>query len=381
MSEHHNEVALSFLKESGTNFPSRPKLVEDILVFQMPDGLGMQFRGLPNPLVLRGALAERILPKLLPLLDGQHDVSQLIELFAKDATASDIADLLKNLFTRGAIAGVDDFRHTPKNVVDTKHQLFFGRRLGLTRNNNCSSEVIDKLKTARIVVIAEGLLGATVIDLLHRSGFDNLIVAALKNEKASEELFAHFSNPVQVTFTEGNESAVRNYLQSRLKTADLVVAALRNLPQSVFMAINELCVQAGIQWLRACDNGSNIEVGPYVNPYDSACFECLLVRQVSVSDYAVEEELYQKHLEEGSALTGLLGESIGLATQSAAYIAQESVRILSAIEKPQLDGSVISFHSSGNIEQNWFTRVPRCEVCARGGAISIPESPHASHVS
>lgn len=101
MSEHHNEVALSFLKESGTNFPSRPKLVEDILVFQMPDGLGMQFRGLPNPLVLRGALAERILPKLLPLLDGQHDVSQLIELFAKDATASDIADLLKNLFTRG----------------------------------------------------------------------------------------------------------------------------------------------------------------------------------------------------------------------------------------------------------------------------------------
>ena len=121
--------------------------------------------------------------------------------------------------------------------------------------------------------------------------------------------------------------------------------------------------------------------GPYVNPHDTACFECMLVREISTSDHAVEEELYQKFLEEQLPTSGLAGESIALATQSAAYLAQEAVRIVTAIEKPQLDGRVLCFHSDGNIDQNSFTRVPRCEVCSRAGALVLPEKEHASKIS
>lgn len=379
MPDKHPEVALSFLKEGGTNFPKRPKLAEDLLIFQMPDGLGMQFRGLSNPVVLRGALAETLLPKLMPLLDGKNEVSELIEKLAPEASAGDVADLLKNLFTRGAIADAEEVRM--ENAVDRKNQLFFGRRLGVTRNNGCASEVLEKLARSPIVVIADGLLGSSVLDLLIRSGFRNLAVAALRTDASAQELFSGFPEEIQIDYIDGSEDAVEGFMQSRINSAELVVAALRSVPQSVFASINELCVQAQVQWLRAHDNGSNIEVGPYVNPHDSPCFECMLVRQISGGDYAVEEELFQNFLEEQSSVHQLSGESIGLATQAAAYLAQESVRIVSAIEKPCLDGGVVTFHSDGNIEQNWFIRVPRCAVCARGGAIILPERTHASKVS
>lgn len=105
MSDKQSEIALSFLKEKGTNFPTHPKLIEDITVFSMPDGLGMQFRGLSNPVVLRGVLVESLLPHLLPLLDGKHDVPQLVSLLAEKGGATDVASLLMNLFVRGVIAG------------------------------------------------------------------------------------------------------------------------------------------------------------------------------------------------------------------------------------------------------------------------------------
>lgn len=380
MPDKHYEVALSFLQEGGTNFPRFPKLVEDLVVFHMPDGLGMQFRGLSNPVVLRGALAETLLPKLLPLLNGEYEVADLFEKLSGEASPGEVAGLLKNLFTRGAIADPDR-ASASGNIVDRKHQLFLGRRLGVTRNNRCPSEVVEKLGRARVVVIADGLLGAAVIDLLNRSGFENLIVAALKTQDASEELFSGFPSEINILHFECTDTAVRTFLQKESNSADLVVAALRNVPQSVHLAINEACIQSGTQWLRTCDNGSNVEVGPYVNPYDSPCLECMLVRQISVSDYAVEEELYQEFLQGQVSVSGLLGESLGLATQAASYIAQEAVRIVTAIEKPQLDGTVLIFHSDGTIDRNGFNRVPRCEVCARGGAISVPERDHASKVS
>lgn len=380
MSEKDNKKALSFLKESGTNFPDRPKLVEDIVVFNMPDGLGMQFRGLSSPVVLRGALVETLLPKLLPLLDGKHEVSNLIESCGKDFKPADVAMLLMSLFTRGVIAH-EDARHEQPNIVDRKGLLFYGRRLGVTRNNKTSSDVAAKLSRAHIVLIADGLIGATTIDLLIRSGFEKITAAALRSDEDTEEIFAGLETNLGVQLIERNESAVRNFLQSRSESADFVIAALRNVPQTVFAAINEICVQSELHWLRAYDNGSSIELGPYVNPHDTACFECMLVREISVGDHAVEEELYQRFLEGQPSTSGLAGESIALATQSASYLVQEAVRIVTAIEKPQLDGRVISFHSDGNIDQNSFTRVPRCEVCSRAGALVLPEKEHASKIS
>lgn len=379
MSDKQSDIAFSFLKEKGTNFPTYPKLIEDITVFSMPDGLGIQFRGLSNPVVLRGVLVESLLPHLLPLLDGTHDVHQLVSLLSEKGTAADVASILMSLFVRGVIAGNAQAAPMETDYFSNKQRLFLGRRLGVTRNNSSSAEVVEKLSRARIVLISEGLLGASTLEMLFRSGFENITVAAF-----DENEVAIFSELTGAKLTKGvarSAKAIGNFLNENVGSCDLVIAALRNIPVDVFGTINEICVRQSVEWLRAHDNGSHLEVGPYVKPYDSACFECMSIRQISAAEHAVEEELYLKSLEDSPGSLGLYGESIALASLAASYLTQEALRIVTAIERPALDGSVVSFYSDGNIDQNTFTRVPHCEVCARGGSFVIPGRTHAGNVS
>ncbi len=379
MSDKQSDIALSFLKEKGTNFPTYPKLIEDIGVFSMPDGLGIQFRGLSNPVVLRGALVESLLPHLLPLLDGKHDVPQLVSLLAKNGSAADVASLLMNLFVRGVIAGDAQTVQSETSYFSKKQRLFLGRRLGVTRNNRSSAEVLEKLSRARIVLIAEGFLGTSTLEMLLRSGFESITVAALDENEVA--IFSELTGDKLTKAVARSAKAIGNFLHENVGSCDLVIAALRNIPVAVFDTINEICVRQSVEWLRAHDNGSHLEVGPYVKPYDSACFECMSIRQISANEHSVEEELYLKSLEDLPDAVGLYGESIALASLASSYLTQEALRIVTAIERPALDGSVVSFYSDGNIDQNAFTRVPRCEVCARGGSIVIPGKTHAGNVS
>ncbi len=245
MSDKQSDIALSFLKEKGTNFPTHPKLIEDIAVFSMPDGLRMQFRGLSNPVVLRGGLVESLLPHLLPLLDGKHDVPQIVGLLAEKGTAADVASLLMNLFVRGAIASDVKDAQSQSNYFSKKQRLFLGRRLGVTRNNKSTAEAVEKISRARIVLIAEGLLGTSTFELLTRSGFESISVAAL--DESEVDIFAEIAGDKSTKAVERNAKAIGNFLHESVGACDLVIAALRNIPVNVFDTINEICVRQSVE--------------------------------------------------------------------------------------------------------------------------------------
>ena len=372
MSDTSSDLALSFLRERGTNFPEFPKLVEDVLVFHMPDGLGIQFRGLPNPVVLRGGLVESLLPQMLPLLDGTRDVHQLVKELSGQARAADVASLLMNLFVRGAIADPDAC-DSSRNA-NASQRLFFSRRLGVSRNNRSAGQVCEGLARSRVVLLADGLLGLSAAELLLNSGFESIEAAVAEDS----EMFGALQEAVNLERIKLNKDSVATYLKRKAGGADLVVVALRNASIALFESINRICVESSVQWLRAHDDCSSIEVGPYVNPHDSPCFECMIIRQIGVNEHAIEDELYQKFLEEQKNVSSLQGESVALANLAASYLVQEAVRIVSGIERPFLEGSVVSFYSDGNISQNSFYRVPRCEVCSRGRKFVAAEKTHAS---
>src|SRR5580692_8140352 len=45
------------LADGNFRFPQRPKLPDDTLVYVMPDGLGVQVRGVVEPIIIRGRQA------------------------------------------------------------------------------------------------------------------------------------------------------------------------------------------------------------------------------------------------------------------------------------------------------------------------------------
>lgn len=369
MSDQDFKLALGFLRERNTNFPQKPKVIDDIEIFEMPDGLGFQFRGLPSPIVMRGELVDRSLPKLLPLLDGTKDVSEIIQTRSLDASAGELANLLMNLFMKGILGenDIQDKSFQSSSIVEKKRGLFWSRRLGITRFNHTASEIIAKLSRARVLLIADGLLGATVHGLLVSSGFDNL---HLLNMNQEPEFLNHYgdTHPDTIDTVDGTTAVLTNLLK-KIDNLELVIAAVRNVSSDFLHTINDVCVRNSVQWLRVQDNGSWLDCGPYVNPFDSPCYECMILRQLSVSDNAIEEELYQRSLYKRESQDKMYGESLSLASTAAAYIVQEAERIVTGVQQPFLGGKVVKFSNDGNIESSNFIRVPDCETCSRGGAI------------
>lgn len=382
MAEKQDDLGLSFLQEKGTNFPERPRLVDDLAIISMPDGIGVQVRGLVSPILMRGVLVETLLPKLLPFLDGTHDFSELLQLLPETTKKKDLANLLMNLFTRGLICSPSDAQESSRDLVEQKQMLFLGRRLGVTRYNHSAGEAMEKLAKTRLFVIGDGLLGMVVCDLLNRTGFTHVTAAMLKCDSNTEEAYGELAETLaqgkaSLSLLDRSAKAIGGKLLQHLQTTDLIIVAIRNAPDSIFTTINEICLNGSIQWIRAYDNGSQIEVGPYINPHDTPCYECMAIRKVSTNEHAIEEELYERALEDGSGM-GLSGESLSLASLAASYLVQEVIRVATGIESPALAGCVTSFYSDGNIDQNTFTRVPRCEACYRGASFVFMEKAHAN---
>ncbi len=368
--------AMQFLNDRSVRFPQKPKLVGDLIVFQMPDGLGMQFRGIHAPVVIRGALADKVLPWLMPLLDGTKDVGEILASCPSDVKAPEVAAVLKGLYVKGLIGAADavsDLRPAGTVAPDGamhRQLLFFGRQLGLTRANETASEVVEKLAAARIALLADGMLGVAACDILRRSGCANLEIFDLSDDGHVESALRGELECRAVAAGASGRQALGRHLLDVVPQSDLVIAVLGNASRSLFELVNETCLRYETDWLRACDDGSTIEVGPYVKPHDSPCYMCMIIREIAVVENAIEEELYQKALDEGAIAARIRGESVAMATLAASYLCTETTRVLTGIARPALSGAVIRFSFDGTIEQSRFMRVPRCPGCYRGTTVS-----------
>ena len=106
------------------------------------------------------------------------------------------------------------------------------------------------------------------------------------------------------------------------------------------------------------------EVGPLVEPFASGCLQCKLMREVSASDFPIEEELFQQALNAGS-VTMPKAENVLTVSMLSSYLAIEVVKFLTRIAVPALLNAVMFHeHLSGSLTRHEFLRVPHCPHCA-----------------
>ena len=94
----------AMLEDRNLRFPARPRLLPDIDVFPMPDGLGIQFRGAQAPVILRGAHAEATLAFLLPALDGTRTLDDLVGRCPPEVAQVTLLKTLALLHTKGLLS-------------------------------------------------------------------------------------------------------------------------------------------------------------------------------------------------------------------------------------------------------------------------------------
>ncbi len=202
---------------------------------------------------------------------------------------------------------------------------------------------------------------------MHRSGIGCIEVFDIGSDNDLETLVADAQNK-DVICTYSKAENLSESLELKVSTADLLVTVTRNAPQSFFKTINRLSLDLQINWLRANENAVEMELGPLLIPYDSACCSCLELRTRSTDEHPIEEALYQKHLEELEKCEEkrLQGEALAFATANGAQITMEAIRALTMISEPVTLGAVVFNSFEGNTERLPIKRIARCPDCYRG---------------
>ncbi len=134
-------------------------------------------------------------------------------------------------------------------------------------------------------------------------------------------------------------------------------------------AVNDLCLLKRTPCLYGNSDGSALDIGPLVQPFETGCFACLELRRRSARELAFESAFYEERLAIEHAATErmFVGEAIWPDTLGASLIVGEACRFITGIAPPQLTEKMLRvLPVSGTMEENRFSRVPRCPACYRG---------------
>ncbi|CAN5460516.1 hypothetical protein BH10CYA1_BH10CYA1_27670 [soil metagenome] len=377
MSEHPDIMtALAPFADRNLQFPNKPKIVDDLTIFPMPDGLGAQVRGLDKTIIFRGKLVDTAIKWLLSSLNGTLTPEEIVTSRPAACSPADIAEALLLLFRKGVICETASAEANAGVKADDeimrRQILFWGRQVGATRSNKNGEQTLQKLRNQKIVLLGNGLFGAAAYDLLTRSGCEIEAVLDWNSDRFLSQSIVELK-PKVLRSLDDSQSGAEAALNEWLPVADLLVTALRNTPSSLLESVNRLCIRHDCKWLHGHDNSSTVEIGPSIDPYATGCYSCMRIRQTSTHDYAIEEAMYDAQLNQKQSGDEPLGESIASATLAASILCEEAIRILTIIQIPAYHNAVLTLTRDGAFELNRFKRLPKCPDCYRGKHASFVE--------
>lgn len=374
-------LLLGQLTDANMHFPERPRFVEGIEVFDMPDGLGIQFRGAEAPVLLRGRDVADVLAYLREVMDGTRTLIQLLEGAPHPVGCPAVARTLLLLHSRGLISG------GPATARDDgftrRQQMFWGRNLSITRSAASGSEIDRRMRTARVGLFGCGMFGAVTADVLRRSGFENVDMWAFEADRPVAALTTDGDTPMPVATVPADDlDAALALIRRRSIELDLLITATVDAPRAFLLGANDICQGSGTPWLAANVDGSAVDIGPLTFPGETACYRCLALRQASAAPLAVEDELFHERLVRQPASKSRVAEALWPDTLAASLIAGEAMRAVTGIAAPTLTDAVLRvLPLTGYLQRNEVRRLARCPGCYRGEVNSAargPEGPAAS---
>ena len=283
--------------------------------------------------VLEGRATTKLLPALLPLLDGRHTVEEIVtKLGAPAAPAVEHALALldrQRLLTDGWPAQDGD---VPASVQETVSFL-----AATARRSVGGGEVANRLAAATVAVAGSGGIGEDAARVLRLSGVPRV------------ERIELTSRP------------------DPLRLPDLAIAAPRPEELPRLAEWNRSALAAGIPWLQALPfDGRLAAIGPLYVPGETCCYECFRIRRASNSGYAAELRVLERAPARYPVAPALALAVVGIvATQALRWLVERD---------PLLPGVLHAVEYGGELAltAHEVYRVPRCSACSRAEGEAPP---------
>lgn len=267
-----------------------------------------------------GAAATRLLPAVLPLLDGQRTVDEIVSLVGRPVGPA-VENALVLLSRHGLLTD------GPPLAADLAPAL---RRTAMYLSQHAPDPptlIAERLAGARVLLEGDDELTAAVARLLRRSAI----------ERSTGD------NPTFV----GTAAAVAG--------------------DSLADQRNTLALDTEIEWLPyGCFDGRSASIGPLIIPRETACYHCLVLRRDGSTACAAELRSLRAvplSARSGPALVALV----------AAIAAERIVRWI-GVRDPSLPGAVVSVDVAPGlaVSEELLLRVPRCPACSGLAEIGQP---------
>jgi bacteriocin biosynthesis cyclodehydratase domain-containing protein len=281
---------------------------------------------------LEGAAARRLLPALLPLLDGRRTVAE-IEATLGVAVAPAVEQVLAGLARAGALTEGPSVRNGDRNGRATAiaELLSDGSPAG-----DGPWQVAESLGTASVAVAGAGEIADTLAGLLEECGVGRVERVGLAEVRPG-------------------------------RAETLLVAAPHPREVVGLQDVNELALLHGLAWLQLLPfDGRAGYVGPLFLPGATCCHRCFTLRWASTSGY--RDEL---------AALEPVAPAHGLASPLAATVgglgSLIALRWLSGRD-PRLPGRLwaLELQPAPSLTEHLVYRVPRCPACSQACAAAPP---------
>ena len=305
---------------SETPAARRPLLKPWYRLLQTPEGILLEHGR--STVSFGGAAATQLLPALLPLLDGERTVDEIVETLGRPVSPA-VEHALELLDRHGLLTeGPAPATGAPTAIERTA--LFLSQLAPLP-----PGRVAERLAAARVLLEGDTELAAATARVLRRSG-----VACTRPGGAPP------------TF---------------------VATAAARAGEPLLDRRNELALEQGTAWLPfGCFDGLVAGVGPLVVPGETACYRCLVLRRDATA--GCTSELISLRSAPARATT-----APALVALVAAVAAEWVLRWL-GLGDPALPGTVATLTLVPRLELagDVVLRAPRCPACSGLATSGLP---------
>jgi molybdopterin/thiamine biosynthesis adenylyltransferase len=361
-----------FFLDKNVRFPEFPLLIEGISIYDAPYGLGVQFRGGPNKLVIRGAKSSEIFLFIKDFLDGKHSLADVFDLTDGKYELDDVASMMKILHAHNLLTNKDTEADavTAKDIVALQQLQYFNRIIGRTGYNKTGLQIINTIAGSKVLVISSANLAGVVLANLQLAGFKHIGLCYSIKEKYNNELgFSRYTSETlmaEVNITDLAEGDMLNELSKRIDDYQQVIIAFEN-PSRKFMEIfNTFCINRNKPVLFFSVNINTYEIGPYVIPKACACYTCSILRKNSGMTNAVYDSIYHDGLSDKLQNTDdtINGFDILSANVAIGLMVSEFSKLISGSTQPTLINKMIEYDFlNGSINNLMIPKVPGCPGC------------------
>jgi molybdopterin-synthase adenylyltransferase len=336
----------------------------------------------------------KLLSHLLPLLDGKRTVADVVgELgsFSEDSVLHALGYLLEKGALEPADADEDETLSPSKAARYHSQTAFFSHfavpeqkpgQDSLPGMPKSGLDYQDRVRQAHIVVFGLGRIGSQLVRSLALAGIGK--ITAVDSDPVDEadlscdawfsadqrgasraeavcRLVADANSDTRIEAAP--EAADMDRLQALLADSDFGVLCRDDFNPAEYETFNQAALAAKKSWTSARLAGFEFQIGPTVIPFQTACYQCLDLRQKSnlpdFDEYVVVEEFLKKH--------HLRREALAF-TPGAGLVALEVLKAITWFMAPATSSHLYTLNLlTMESKLHPVLKIPRCPACGRPG--------------